>query len=186
MIFKLWWLLKYQNAYYFSHCAGRHFRRKLMSQYIDSFQKNGLMWGFRNLFQKMFKILSPFWENNIFNIIGVFAIFVLLHGHFCTNLREILAPGLKWILPATLFLKKIILINPSCVNDPTILAQKQQKKWLFWQSWLLGPKIPPRGAGPAWNICSTPVPAILNYKNSNGSAGGAKNSQNWVFLKVQI
>ena len=31
-------------------------------------------------------------------------------------------------------------------------------------------------------ICGIPVPAILNHKNSTGSAGGAKNSQNGVFL----
>ena len=40
-----------------SQCAGKHFRTKLMSLYID--QKTGLMRGFRNLFQK-FKILGPF------------------------------------------------------------------------------------------------------------------------------
>ena len=33
-------------------------------------------------------------------------------------------------------------------------------------------------------IFRTPVPAILNHKNSTGSAGGAKNSQNGVFLEV--
>ena len=62
---------------------------------------------------------------------GFFAIFVLLHGHFCTILHEILAPGLKLILPATIFFKKIILINPSCVNDLPLLAQKQQKNGYF-------------------------------------------------------
>ena len=30
----------------------------------------------------------------------------------------------------------------------------------------------------------TPFPGILNQKNSTGSAGGAKNSQNGVFLEV--
>ena len=34
-------------------------------------------------------------------------------------------------------------------------------------------------------ICGIPVPAILNHKISTGSAGGAKNSQNGVFLEVQ-
>jgi len=34
------------------------------------------------------------------------------------------------------------------------------------------------------SIWGTPFPAILNQKNSTGSAGGAKNSQNWVFLEV--
>ena len=36
------------------------------------------------------------------------------------------------------------------------------------------------------SIWGTPFPAILNQKNSTGWAGGAKNSQNWIFLKVQI
>ena len=31
-------------------------------------------------------------------------------------------------------------------------------------------------------ICGTPFPAILNQKNSTGSAGGAKNSQNGGIL----
>ena len=34
------------------------------------------------------------------------------------------------------------------------------------------------------SIWGTPFPAILNQKNSTGSAGGAKNSQNGVFLEV--
>ena len=76
-----------------------------MSRYIGSGQKkNGLMWGFRNWFQKLKK-----W------------------ALFEKNLHVILAPGLKLILPATLFhKKKIILINRSRVNDPPIIAQKQQ------------------------------------------------------------
>ena len=34
------------------------------------------------------------------------------------------------------------------------------------------------------SIWGTPFQAILNQKNSTGSAGGAKNSQNGVFLEV--
>ena len=48
-----------------SHCVGRHFRTKLMSQCIGSSQKCDLMWGSRNLFQK-FKILGPIWEKKCF------------------------------------------------------------------------------------------------------------------------
>ena len=70
-----------------------------------------LMWEFRNLFQKFD--------------------FFLWRGHFCTNLHEILAPGLKLILLATLFYKKIILTNRPCIKDPSILAQKQQKMAIF-------------------------------------------------------
>ena len=65
---------------------------------------------------------------------SVFAIFVLLRGHFCTNLHEILAPGLKLILPATLFYKKNHLTKRSRVNDPHILAQKQPKMAIFEKS----------------------------------------------------
>ena len=36
------------------HCAGTHFRTKLMSRNIGSSQKNGLMWGFRNFFRVHF------------------------------------------------------------------------------------------------------------------------------------
>ena len=36
------------------------------------------------------------------------------------------------------------------------------------------------------SIWGTPFPGILNQKNSTGSAGGAKNSQNGVFLETDI
>ena len=68
----------------------------------------------------------------------VFLTFVLLRGHFCTNLHEIMAQGLKLNFMITLFYnKKNILTNRSWVNDPTILAQKQPKvavydKTDFW------------------------------------------------------
>ena len=68
-------------------------------------------------------------------ILGYFWTFFLLRGHFCTNLHEISAPGLKLILLTTLFCKKkIILTNRSRVNDPPILAQKQQKMAIFEKS----------------------------------------------------
>ena len=35
-------------------------------------------------------------------------------------------------------------------------------------------------------ICGTHLQTILNHKDLTGSAGGAKNSQNWVFLKVPV
>ena len=66
------------------------------------------------------------------NNVATMTHFILLRGHFCTNLREILAPGLKLILPATLFYKKkFISTNRSRVNDPPILAQKQPKMAIF-------------------------------------------------------
>ena len=40
------------------------------------------------------------------SIFGVVTIFVLWRGHFWTNLHEILSPGLKLILLATLFHQK--------------------------------------------------------------------------------
>ena len=55
----------------------------------------------------------------------------LLRGHFCANLHEILAPGLKLNFMTTLFHKIIILTNRFHVNDPSILAQKQQKVAIF-------------------------------------------------------
>ena len=82
------------------------------------------------------------------------------------------------------------MINCSRINNPPILAQKQQKMAIFEKKtdyW--GLKDPLE----VWvhyeisnTICGIPVPTILNHKNSTGLAGGAKNSQNWVFLKVQI
>ena len=59
----------------------------------------------------------------------------LLHGHFCTNLHKILAPGLKLILPATLYYKKnifdqpkkIFLINRSRVYGHPISTASLQK-----------------------------------------------------------
>ena len=61
-----------------------------------------------------------------------FPTFVLLRGHFCTNLHEIMAQGLKLNFMITLFYnKKNILTNRSWVNNPTILAQKQPKVAVF-------------------------------------------------------
>ena len=89
----------------------------------------------------------------------------------------------------TFFSEKFILTNRSCVNDPPILAQKQPKMAIFEKAdyWGLKDPLEVRVQHETCStICGTPFPAILNQKNLTGSAGGAKNSQNWVFLKVQI
>ena len=113
---------------------------------------------------------------------GFFATFVLLRGHFCTNLEEALAPGLKLNLMTTLFYKKkLVLTKLFRVNDPPILAQKQQKKF-DEETDFLGPKDPLEERVQHQTcsiICRTPVPSILNQQHSTGSAGGDKNSQNW-------
>ena len=64
----------------------------------------------------------------------------LLHGHFCTNLHKILAPGLKLIFQNTLFHKKtkFILTNRSRVNDPPIPALKQPNLAIFDKTDFLG------------------------------------------------
>ena len=74
----------------------------------------GLMWGFSNLLQKC-KILGDFWGKTCFRVdYWVFATFLLLCGHFCTNLHDILA---KIEFMTTLFYKKkIIMTNHSHVN----------------------------------------------------------------------
>ena len=72
-------------------------------------------------------------------------------------------------------------------QDPPILAQKQQKMAIFDKTDFWGLKYPLEVRvqhETCSTICGTPVPAILDHKNSTGSAGGAKNSQKWVFLKV--
>ena len=86
------------------------------------------------------------------------------------------------------FIKKFILTNRSRVKDPHFLAQKQPKMDIFEKADYLGLKDPLE----VWvhyeicnTICGIPVPTILNHKNSTGSAGEAKNSQNGVFLEVQ-
>ena len=50
------------------------------------------------------------------------------------------------------FIKKFISTNRSRVKDPHFFSQKTAKNAYFWKSWLLGPKIPPRGASLTWNI----------------------------------
>ena len=66
-----------------------------------------------------------------------------------------------------------------------ILAQKQQKMAIFEKAdyWGLKDPLEVRVEHETCSTkCGTPVPAILYHKNSTGSAGGAKSSQNWVFL----
>ena len=86
------------------------------------------------------------------------------------------------------FIKKFISTNRSRVKDPHFLAKKQPKMDIFEKADYLGLKDPLE----VWvhyeicnTICGIPVPTILNHKNSTGSAGEAKNSQNGVFLEVQ-
>ena len=85
------------------------------------------------------------------------------------------------------FIKKFISTNRSRVKDRHFLAQKQPKMDIFEKADYLGLKDPLE----VWvhyeicnTICGIPVPTILNHKNSTGSAGEAKNSQNGVFLEV--
>ena len=42
--------------------------------------------------------------------------------------------------------------NRSRVKDPHFLAKNQQKMAFFEKNWILGPKRPPRGASPTWNM----------------------------------
>ena len=84
--------------------------------------------------------------------------------------------------------KKFILTNRSRVNNPPILAQKQQKMAIFDKTDFWGLKYPPEVRvqhETCGTICGTPAPAILDHKNSTGSAGGAKNSQKWVFRRYK-
>ena len=70
------------------------------------------------------------------------------------------------ILPGTLlYKKKFILTNRSRVNDPPILAQKQQKMAIFDKTDFWGLKYPLEVRvqhETCSTICGTPVPAILN------------------------
>ena len=50
-----------------SHCAGRHFRTKLMSQYIGSGQNDGFDVRIQELVSKVKKI-GPFWEKTFFRV----------------------------------------------------------------------------------------------------------------------
>ena len=61
------------------------------------------------------------------NNVATMTHFILLRGHFCTNLREILAPGLKLNFMTTLSYKKIILTNRSRVKDPPYFSPKTAK-----------------------------------------------------------
>ena len=109
----------------------------------------GLMWGFRNLFQKI-KILGDFWEKTFLgSIFGFFSCSVAIFGPIC---MKFFAPGLKLNLPATLFYKKIHFDQPFPRKRPPIFSPKTAKIGYFWKKLLLGPKIPPRGASLTWNI----------------------------------
>ena len=146
----------------------------------------GLMWGFRNLLQKSWGIFEK--KETIFWVsFWVFYNFCLVACPFCTYLYKILVQGLKLILWPPYFIKKFILTDRSRVNDPPILAQKQQEMAFFDKTDFWGLKYPLEVRlqhETCIKICRTHVPAILNHENSTRSAGGAKNSQNWIFLKV--
>ena len=104
-----------------------------MLRYIE---RASLMWGFRSLFPK-FKILGPFWEKRVWT--PFFRTFFLLRGYFCTNLHEILAPGLKLIFQATLFYKKIIFDR---LYPPPILTKKQPNVAIFDKTYFWGLRYP--------------------------------------------
>ena len=73
------------------------------------------------------------------------------------------------------------MTNRSRVNDPPILAQKQQKMAIFDKTDFWGLKYPLEVRVKdeiCSTICGTPVPAILNHKNSTRLAGGAREGQN--------
>ena len=60
--------------------------------------------------------------------------------------------------------KKIILTNRSCVNKPPILAQKQQKMPIFYNTDFWGLKYPLEVRvqhKTCSTICGTPVPAKI-------------------------
>ena len=78
------------------------------------------------------------------------------------------------------FIKKFISTNRSRVKDPHILAQKQPKMAIFEKADYWGLKDPLEVRvqhETCSSICGTPVPAILNHKNSTGLAGGAKTAK---------
>ena len=85
----------------------------------------------------LFVLLFMFFNFNIEHLIflscssifGFFAIFVLLRGHFCTNLHQISGPGLKLNIVTTLIYKKNSLWpTVSALMTPHILSPKQKKR----------------------------------------------------------
>ena len=80
--------------------------------------------------------------------------------------------------------------QPQKSRRPPILTPKQPKVAIFDKTDFWDLKYPPEVQvkhKTCSTICRTPVPAILNNKNSTRSAGGAKNSQNWpIFVPSKI
>ena len=77
------------------------------------------------------------------------------------------------------------MTNRSCVSNPPILTQKQQKVAIFQKTDFLGLKYPPEARvepKTCSTICGTSVLAISNHKNSAGTAGGAREGQNMAHL----
>ena len=50
------------------------------------------------------------------------------------------------------FIKKNHFDQPFLRKRPPFFSSKTPKNGYFWKKWLLGPKIPPRGASLTWNI----------------------------------
>ena len=116
-------------------------------------------------------------------------IFVLQRSHFCTNLHEILAPELKLILQAPLFYEIFHFDQPHPRQQtPCFSPKTAKKKRLFLKEKKtdfcgLKDHLEVRVQHETCStICTTPVPAILNHKNSPGLAGGTKNSPTWLYL----
>ena len=81
-----------------------------------------------------------------------------------------------------------MLTNRSRVNDPPILAQKQQKMAIFDKTDFWGLKYPLEVRvqhETCSTKCGTPVPAILDHKNSIGSAKIPNFGCFWPLLLTQ-
>ena len=86
------------------------------------------------------------------------------------------------------FIKKFISTNRFLVKDPHFLAKKQQKMAIFEkvEYWGLKDPLEVRVQHGTCIYMGDTFSSHFEPKKSTGLAGGAKNSQNWVFLKVQI
>ena len=86
------------------------------------------------------------------------------------------------------FIKKFISTNRSRVKDPHFLAKKQQKMPIFEKSWILGPKRPPRGASPTWNMYlygGHLFQPFWTKKNRPGWQEGPKTAKFGLYLYLQ-
>ena len=72
---------------------------------------------------------------------------IVVFFHICAFPRTCVS---NWFFRPPYLIKVFILTICSCINDPPkmgYLNPKTAKSGYFWQNWLFGPKIPPRGAG---------------------------------------